>query len=1042
MSLNLQYHQTLESLHVGCEKPHAYFIPYHSAACAETGNRALSGRFVSLCGEWNFRFYRSVNDVEDFTESTWTNAGMEKLNVPMNWQMALGRGYDTPQYTNVNYPFPVDPPFVPDENPCGLYERSFEVDAETLASRDVKLVFEGVDSCFYLYINNRFVAYSQVSHMTSEISVNEYLVAGVNSIKVLVLKWCDGSYLEDQDKIRLSGIFREVYLLLRDKTHLTDLYVRQTTAEDFSSASLAVELYANGTADCAYRLLAPDGKELTSGTATVKDSATLSLTIERPSLWSDETPTLYTLCLTVGEEHIRQEIGIRRFEIKGKVVYVNGKKVKAKGINRHDSHPQLGFSTPMEHMLRDLYLLKAHNINMVRTSHYPNDPRFYELCNRLGFYVCDETDLETHGMQTPLVGNWDLLTDDPAWSEAYLDRAELMFERDKNHACVLMWSVGNESGTGLNHRLMSEYFHRRSPGCIVHCEDASRRASTLHKAANCKGPRIDYDYIDIESGMYLKLGYDKHDCYSATMHTVKFHLTNRHVTKPLFLCEYSHAMGNGPGDLEAYWQQIYKHDNFFGGCVWEMTDHSVDIGTVGKPAYVYGGDLGNKLNDSNFCVDGMVYPDRRPHTGLLEYKNVLRPCRITNVDFDKQTVTLRNLRYFTSLSDLDLYWTVERNGSIVREGRIAGLHVKPQAHRTYTLALGDLEALDGFCYLNLYFRSSVSHPWAEAGYEVGFEQFEIPCQAMKSTQAFLLKNTFTVCEEDKHLTVTDGKNTYTVDRKSGLLCSVVGDGKELLTSPIAPTIWRAPTDNDRRIKREWQSWRFDAMQTKCYACDTVEQNDDCIRIVSKLSMGADSSLTLLKMDVEYIFTRNEGVTVRTDVSVSVRPQTPFLPRFGYTFRMPSDCEQLRYFGRGPVESYSDKRHASRVGLFSSSVTDHFEHYIRPQENMAHAETRWITVANEAGQGLLAYNAEGSPTFSFNCSHFTDEQLTETRHDYELTPLADTVVHIDYAHSGIGSNSCGPVLDPAYRLNAPEFSFTFRLTPTRTNDASPFEHCVK
>ncbi len=1041
MSLDLQYHQSLSHLHVGCEKPHAYFIPYHSDDCAATGNRALSNRFVSLCGEWNFRFYHSVNDVEDFTDGAWTNAGMEKLNVPMNWQMALGRGYDVPHYTNLLYPFPVDPPFVPDNNPCGLYERSFEVDAETLATRDVKLVFEGVDSCFYLYINNRFVAYSQVSHMTSEIPVNDYLVAGVNTVKVLVLKWCDGSYLEDQDKIRLSGIFREVYLLLRDKTHLTDLYVKQSTAEDFSSATLDVELFANAATDVAYRLLSPDGKELSSGTVALTDNTVLTLTIEGPALWSDETPELYTLCLNVGEEHIRQEIGIRRFEIKGRVVYVNGKKVKAKGINRHDSHPQLGYSTPMEHMLRDLYLLKAHNINMVRTSHYPNDPRFYELCDRLGFYVCDETDIETHGMQSHLVGNWDLLTDNPDWSEAYLDRAELMFERDKNHACVLMWSVGNESGTGLNHRLMSEYFHRRMPGCIVHCEDASRRASTLHKAANCKGPRIDYDYIDIESGMYFDIGYGDHDFSPATKHSVKFHLTNRHVTKPLFLCEYAHAMGNGPGDLEAYWEQIYKHDNFFGGCVWEMTDHSVDIGTVGKPAYVYGGDLGNRYHDSNFCVDGMVYPDRRPHTGLLEYKNVLRPCRVTGIDFDKQTVTLHNLRYFTSLSDLDLYWSVERNGQVIREGRVTELNIKPQAHRTYRLALGDLATFDGFCYLNLSFRSNVSHPWSESGYEVGFEQFEIPCNAMTKHQNILLQSTFRVCEDGRNLTVTDGNNAYTVDRCSGLICSLTSAGKELLTTPIVPTIWRAPTDNDRRIKRQWIDYRYDAMQTKCYTCEVQEQTADRIRIAAKLSMSATSSLPLLKMDVEYVFTRNEGLAVTTAVNV-VAEGRPFLPRFGYTFRMPSDCEQLQYFGRGPVESYSDKRHASRVGLYSSSVTDHFEHYIRPQENMAHAETRWLTVANATGQGLLAYNAEGSPTFSFNCSHFTDEQLTKTAHDYELTPLADTVVHIDYAHSGIGSHSCGPELDPAYRLDAPAFTFTFRLTPTRTNDAAPFELCVK
>ena len=1036
MKPELYYHKSLEHLHVGCDKPRAYFIPYHSDAAAATGNRAVSDRFLSLCGEWSFRYYASVNDIDDFTAEGWTNEGADRLNVPMSWQLALGRGYDTPHYTNVRYPFPVDPPHVPDNNPCGLYERNVTVDAETLATRDVKLVFEGVDSCFYLYINNRFVAYSQVSHMTSEIPVGEYLTAGVNNIKVLVLKWCDGSYLEDQDKIRLSGIFREVYLLLRDKTHLTDLYVKQSTAEDFSSASLDVELFSNGSLDVAYRLVSPCGKKLASGNVNVSDTATLTLEIDAPALWSDETPELYELYLTAGGEHIRQEVGIRRYEVKGKVVYVNGKKVKAKGINRHDSHPQLGSATPMDHMLRDLYILKANNINMVRTSHYPNDPRFYELCDRLGFYVCDEADIETHGFQA--VGNWDELTDNPDWSEAYLDRAERMFERDKNHACVLMWSVGNESGTGLNHRLMSEYFHRRAAGCIVHCEDASRRASSLHKEANCKGARIDFDYIDIESAMYLAPGFDPRDESRADKHTVKFHLVSRQATKPLFLCEYSHAMGNGPGDLEEYWQLIYKYDSFFGGCVWEMLDHSVDIGTPGKPAFIYGGDMGNPINDSNFCVDGMLYPDRRLHTGMLEYKNVLRPCRVTAVDLEKQTVTLRNMRYFTSLSDLDLCWTLERNGKVIRDGRVTSLNIKPQYKATYKLGLGDLSALDGCVYLNLYFRSNVSHPWADMGHEVGFEQFEVPAAAMPAVSAPATKQPFTLCESEKTFTVTDGDNVYVIDRAHGLLASMVGSGKELLSSPVTPTIWRAPTDNDRRIRRKWEAQFFHLAKPKCYSCDVVENTAERIAVLAKLSISPNATRPILHADVTYVWTPTAGLEIKSDVKV--REDQPFLPRFGFTFKMPEDCEHLRYFGRGPVESYVDKRHASRVSLFDSTVTDHFEHYVRPQENMAHTDTRWVSVANTAGQGLLAVSTEQSPTFSFNCSHFTAEQLTNTRHDYELEPLKETVVHIDYCHSGIGSHSCGPELSHKWRLEETEFSFSFRLSPAFVNNVCPFEIC--
>jgi len=1040
MKPELNYHESLDHLHVGCDKPHAYFIPYQSDAAAAAGNRAASSRFYSLCGEWSFRYYASVNDVEDFTAPEWTAEGADRLNVPMSWQYALGRGYDVPHYTNVRYPIPVDPPYVPTDNPCGLYEREFEVDAETLASKEIKLVFEGVDSCFYVFVNNRFAAYSQVSHMTSEIPVGEFLRAGTNNIKVLVLKWCDGTYLEDQDKIRSSGIIREVYLLLRDKVHLTDLYVRANPTEDFSAAGVSAELHTNGAVNADWQILCPCGEVISSGSLTVDGCATVEASINAPMLWSDETPNLYVLCLRVGDEFIRQPFGVRRFEVRGKVLYVNGKKVKAKGINRHDSHPELGSATPMDHMLRDLYILKAHNINMVRTSHYPNDPRFYELCDRLGFYVCDETDIETHGMRTAgfdesYTKSWDHLTDNPEWSGAYLDRAERMFERDKNHACVLMWSVGNESGTGLNHRLISAYFHRRMPGCIVHCEDASRRADKLYRDAGGKEPRTDFDYIDVESGMYLALGFEssQENDFKAT---VKSYLTHKQVTKPLFLCEYCHAMGNGPGDLEAYWEIIYKYDSFFGGCVWEMIDHSVNIGKPGKPAFVYGGDLGTYPHDSNFCVDGLVYPDRRPHTGLLEYKNVIRPCRMTAFDPEKGTVTLRNMRFFTTLEDLDLCWTVERNGRVIRQGRIPSLNVKPQQRRTYALNLGDLTALDGFCYLNLSFRSNVAHPWAEIGHEVGFEQIELCTKAIPPVSVPALRTTFALSEDDKTIRITDGDCVYTVDRIHGLLSSIVGNGKELLTTPVKPNIWRAPTDNDRKIRRDWQGASYDRMQVNCRGCKVTEQTDEVIRVSASLSMAADFNTPLLEMKVVYEFRHGEGVTLHNDVKVT--PKKPFLPRLGYQFNMPADCEQLSYFGRGPVESYVDKCRASRIGHFTTTVTEHFEPYVRPQENMAHIDTRWVTIANASGFGLLATNTADTATFSFNCAHFTPMQLTKTAHDYELEPIEDTVVNLDYAHSGIGSNSCGPMLDERLQLNGTAYAFSIRLLPTRTNDTCPFE----
>ncbi|MBQ9773408.1 MAG: DUF4981 domain-containing protein [Clostridia bacterium] len=1027
---DLIYHTSLSHLHVGCEKPHAYFVPYQSDAAADTCNRATSDRFLSLCGEWSFCYYPSVRELPDFTATEERGVPVERINVPMSWQLLRDRGYDLPQYTNINYPYPVDPPFVPEENPCGLYERTFEIDAETLASKQIRMVFEGVDSCFYLYINHKFAAYSQVSHMTSEITLNDYLVAGENTVQVLVFKWCDGSYLEDQDKIRSSGIFREVYLLLRDKVHVEDLYVRPFLSDDFSCATVKAELELNGCADVSYRLLSPAGELVEEGSVRADGRAELSIGVASPVLWNDETPALYVLYLTCGEEHIRQEVGLRRFEVKGKVVYVNGQKVKAKGVNRHDSHPQLGGATPMDHMLRDLYIMKAHNINMVRTSHYPNDPRFLELCDRLGFYVCDETDIETHGMQ--FAGNWDELTDSPEWTAAYLDRAERMMERDKNRACVLMWSVGNESGVGRNHRLMSEYFHKRMPGCIVHSEDAGRRILNKYLNADPKdraGMPYSYDYVDVESRMY-----------PSVEEIVEYYGDSSPATKPFYLCEYSHAMGNGPGDLEKYWQAIYQNDWFFGGCVWELLDHSVDIGTVGQPKYIYGGDLGTFPNDGNFCVDGLLYPDRRPHTGMLELKQVLRPCRMECFDAEKGSVTLWNTRYFTDLSDLDLYWTVERNGRVVREGRITGLSIAPQSRRAYVLDQNGFAGLDGFCYLNLYFRTNVTHPWAAVGYEVGFEQAELATKPMASLSKAPMVQAFALCEKEYDFVITDGDCVYTVDRLRGLLTSAVSSGKALLSSPVTPTIWRAPTDNDRVVKNDWYAAFYHKMQTNCRSCVVESADENGICIASELILSAPAKRPLLRMTARYRFARGEGVSL--DLDVKVCAENAFLPRFGVEFKMPADCESLTYFGRGPVESYEDKRHASRVSRYATTVTEHFEHYVRPQENMAHVESRWVSVANAAGQGLLATNTEETKTFSFNCSHFTTEMLTETAHDYELVPLSETVVHLDYRHSGIGSNSCGPALDEALRLDETAFRFCVRLLPTRVNDVCPFEKCAQ
>ncbi len=1025
------YHRSLASLHVNCEKPRAYFVPFSKEADALSDHRADSDRFLSLCGDWDFHYYRTVEEAPDFLKAGFSVDGFDKLTVPRSWQSVLDRGYDIPWYSNHLYPIPVDPPHLPDDIPCVLYVRELQVPASLLA-KEVYINFEGVDSCFYLFINDRFVGYSQVSHTTSELNVTEFLLPGVNIFKILVFKWCTGIYLEDQDKYRYSGIFREVYLLARDKQHIKDIYVHTVLGERFEKATVSLELTADEPLDYTWKLTDPKGRVVSEGHATTAEVPEIS--VDAPMLWSDEMPNLYTLMIHCGEEYICQLIGLKDLKIKGRVIYINGKKVKAKGVNRHDSHPILGSAVPMDHMLEDLYIMKRHNINTVRTSHYPGDPRFYAMCDKLGFYVVDETDLETHGAHS--LNYWDLFSDSEEWSESYLDRCERMFERDKNHVCVIMWSLGNESGVGRNQKKMYTYLHERMPGCIVHCEDASRRYAYIHMIGYSRSRRLDghsdrsfhfSEATDVLSFMY----WAPEDCLANA-------IKHKKMNAPLFLCEYSHAMGNGPGDLREYWDLIYKHDAFFGGCVWEFADHSVAAGDnrFYAPRYTYGGDFGEDDHSGNFCVDGLVYPDRRPHFGLLEYKQAIKPFAVSEVNWEQGSFRVKNLRYFQSLSDLSLYWSVTQRGKVVRDGVIGALHIRPQASVKYAVDLSGIDlTLGGELMLSV--RQKHATPWAPAGYEVGFAQTVLAETAEKPALRGG-EGKVNRIETETALIVTVSQTVYTFDKRKGLLISMRDNGRELLAAPMLPNIWRAPTDNDRRVVQEWRESRYDRIEVACRDFRVANATDRAVEMEAKLVMGAYNRLPCLRLTVTYTVLAEGGLLVNTHAEsspVKYERENPFLPRFGFELMLTEDHERLRYFGMGKAESYVDKNLAAYKGVFEGTVGDHFEHYIKPQENMAHTDTDWLSVANLSGHGLFAYSTGKS--FSFNCSHYTAMDLTVAAHDYELTPRRETVLYLDYRHSGIGSNSCGPALHEMWRLNEKTFDFSFRLCPGFVGNVDPF-----
>ena len=1003
MPLNIpNYHQSTETLHVGCEKPRAYFVPFPCGCASKNAERGESTFFKSLCGEWNFKFFKSVNDVCDLSTE-----GSDKLTVPMSWQMALGRGYDVPNYTNVNYPIPYDPPFVPDENPCGLYSRKFTVPA-AMAGKKIYLNFEGVDSAFYVWVNDEFAAYSQVSHMTSEIDVTSLVHAGENEIKVLVLKWSDGTYLEDQDMWRMSGIFREVYLLFRDETHIRDIFVHCDLDDSFTDADFTADVDVTGKATVEWTLDCPCGETIFSGKCDVDESGKIVVpTIKNAKLWSDEEPNLYTLTLHCGNEYITLPIGARRVEIKDGCVVINGKKVKAKGVNRHDSHHLLGHATPVEHMVRDIMIMKAHNVNMVRTSHYPNDPRFTALCDKYGIYVCDETDLETHGARP-----WYALSRSPEWEGEYVDRVQRMVERDKNHPCVIFWSLGNESGWGQNHVAMHTWIKSRDTSRIVHYEGANY---------DYNDGKYLRDVTDIESRMYPNPTWCDNYC------------KNPERDEPLFLCEYSHAMGNGPGDLRDYWEVIEANDNFFGGCVWEFIDHSVAIGDkYGDPSFTYGGDFGDHPNDGNFCVDGLVYPDRRVHTGLEELKQAIMPVAVREVK--PGTVAIKSRRYFKSMNDISMAWTVKVDGKAVKSGVHPNLDIAPEAEEVFEIVPENELPAHGTVTLDLSFRQNKPTEWADVGYEVGFAQFIYErAEKVKAAPALYPVE---LCENREEYTVTVGETVYKISKFSGMITDICDNGEHLITKPVVPQIWRAPTDNDRNVQWDWRNSSIHNAKVKCYSTEVVKADENEAVILSKISLAAAPNEVVLRADVTYTVKYGMGIKIACDVKWNV--QKKHYPRFGMRLTMPEGAEQMRYFGYGPNESYVDKRLASKLGEYKSTVTENYEPYVFPQENSSHWGCRWADVHTVAGHGFLFTSCE---PFSFNASHFSPEQLTKTRHHYELKREPETTVMLDMRMDGIGSNSCGPELAEKYRFNETEFSSSVTIKPVFAAEINPYREAA-
>ena len=1004
-----RFYEDLNVMHDKTMPARTYYIPASVRMNDLVEHREISDRFQLLNGEWKFQYYNSIYDVtESFYEKGYDVSGFDQVTVPGVWQMD---GYDTHQYTNIRYPFPFDPPYVPQDIPCGAYVHNFEYHREEKASKAF-LNFEGVDSCFYVWVNGAYAGYSQVPHATSEFDVTDLLNEGENTLAVLVLKWCDGSYLEDQDKFRMSGIFRDVYLLKRPEKTIRDYYI--TTDVEKDSAVVKLDMHFAEPVETKVTIEDKYGAVVARGETA--ENGVLELTVLNPVLWNAENPYLYQVILTMPDEVIVDRIGFRTIEIKDKVIYFNGEKIKFRGVNRHDSDPETGFVIDVQQIKKDLMLMKQHNFNAIRSSHYPNAPYFYQMCDEYGFMVIDEADIEAHGpfmlyrkedTDQNRFRRWnEKIADDPAWEKAIVDRVQLMVQRDKNRPSIVMWSMGNESAYGCNFEKALAWTKKFDPDRITQYESARYRNYDI---------TYDYDNLDLYSRMYPSL------------QEIEDYL-KKDGSKPFLLVEYCHSMGNGPGDFEDYFQMIHKDDRMCGGFVWEWCDHAIAHGTAenGKTRYYYGGDHGETIHDGNFCMDGLVYPDRTPHTGLLEYKNVYRPVRIVSYDQENGQMVLHNYMDFDDLKDyVDIFYEMTQDGLTVEKGKLVNVVASPHSDAEVELKLQVPNT--GKIYLKLIYRLKKEMPLLEQGYELGFDEMKLANeddrnrQAVKWLEQEKVIGTIAVKENNKQIVLQAKDFTYVLDKRTGLFENMQFAGRSYINHPMELNIWRAPTDNDMYIKLEWKKAHYDAAYTRAYRIEVL-QNKHGVLIMEHLAVVADTVQKIL--DVKMTWKINEDGKIEAVIEAVKDKEFPDLPRFGIRMFLNKKMDEITYFGMGPQESYRDKHQASCHGLFRSKVAQMHEDYIRPQENGSHYDCDYVELTN----GQCGIAAVSKNPFSFNASVYTQEELERVSHNYELKESDSTVFCMDYAMNGIGSNSCGPDVMDKYRFDEEAFQFQFELIP--------------
>ena len=923
----------------------SYYIPYDSLEKALVGDKDKSAYYRKLNGEWCFKFFE--RDVDAKIE----NDDWDKINVPGQWQCY---GYEEPCYTNINYPHPVDPPYVPDINPCGIYSREFEID-ENWRDGECYIVFEGVSPILYLYINGQYVGMSTGSHLQSEFCITKYLHTGVNTVTVKVLKWCFASYLEDQDFFRMTGIFRDVYLLLRENNHIRDVEIKTENK-------------------CLW--VSEENYEIYDGDKRIDK-------VDKPILWNAEKPYLYTVVVKGEREYIPFKVGFRDICISplGELL-INGTSVKLKGINHHDTHPTDGYCISDEFIRNELKKMKELNINAIRTSHYPPTPEFLNMCDELGFYVIDEADLETHGFffrggHTGYdIENPDWPGNKEEWIPAFIDRVSRMIERDKNHPSIIMWSMGNESGYGIAHDRMLEYTKQRDPKRLTHFE-----------GANLVNDRA---MVDVRSRMYID--FDQLEKPATDVDS-----------RPMFLCEYAHAMGNGPGDVKDYVEMFYKYPKLIGGCIWEWADHVF----IKEGIRCYGGDFNEQSHDENFCCDGLVFADRSFKAGSLNAKYVYQNF-VAKIDGDKLYLT--NRFDFTNLKEYRFLMTLEKDAKVM-----ASMELYPDVEPHETAEIKIPFEIPDTCRYGVVLKISMID---EDGLEMGYYEENVKCLTQQYNDETCGAN---ITDDGEFFVISGTDFQYKFSKILGNFTSITQNGTEQIVEPVKLTMWRAPTDNDKIIKHNWGlisdntiAENLNYLQTKVYG---VSMKGNVISVDA--SLAGIARQPIFRFSVQYTFFDNGNVSVDLKGTLRKNRLCEFVPRLGFEFVSPVENDSFNYYGKGPYENYCDMNAHAKTSVYSSCAEDEYVDYVVPQEHGTHTGVKWL----EMGNGLVF---ESDTAFEINISKYTKEELTRAMHSNELMSNGKTNIRIDYKSSGLGSNSCAARLADQYRFDDENVDFKFYI----------------